>query len=79
MHGIRPKALVDQVRPDDFRRNAGVDVILGKAPRGVFGCQKLADLPLRIGSAAATVCQPYRMTGPSVPASRPRQGGRWPD
>ena len=49
MHGVRAEPLVDQVRPHDFRGHAGVDVVVGQPPRGVFGQQQLANLALRIG------------------------------
>src|SRR5260370_42605970 len=49
MYGIRTEALVDQTGPHDFRRHGGVDVVIGKAPRGVFGKPQLANVPLWIG------------------------------
>src|SRR5258708_29540995 len=49
MHGVRTEALVDQRRPHDFRRHAGIDVVVGQTPSGVFGEQQLANLTLRIG------------------------------
>src|SRR6267378_925158 len=67
MHGVWTEPLVDQRRPHDFRRHAGFDVVVRKPPR------------CGLASAAATVCQPYRMTGPSGLESRSRQAGRRPD
>ncbi len=36
MHGIRAEPLVDQGRPDDFRRHAGIDILVGEPLGGVF-------------------------------------------
>src|SRR5229473_4873829 len=49
MHGIGPKALIDQAGPHDLRRHAGADVVIGKPPRGVFGEPQLSNAALRIG------------------------------
>ena len=49
MHGVGPKPLVDQIGPDDFRRDAGVDLFLCEPPRRVLGQEQFSDLPLRIG------------------------------
>src|SRR3954468_12839387 len=43
MHGVGPEPLIDQTGPDDFRRDAGVDVFISKTPRGVFGEQQFSD------------------------------------
>src|SRR5260370_42605968 len=64
MYGIRTEALVDQTGPHDFRRHAGVDVVIGKAPRGVFGKPQLANVPLWIGERRR-----YRM--PAIQNDRP--------
>src|SRR3954454_14892141 len=49
MHGVGAEALVDDMGPDDFRGDAGVDVVLGETPRRVFGQPQFADPALRIG------------------------------
>ncbi len=36
MHRIRAEALVDQGRPDDFRRHTAVDILVGEPLGGVF-------------------------------------------
>jgi len=81
MHRIRTEALVDQRRPHDFPASrGGIDVVVGQTPGGRFSVS--SSLRIRrcgLASAAATVCQPYRMTGPSGLVSRSRQAGRRPD
>ena len=37
MDGIRAEAAVDITRPDDLRRNPGVDLLLGKSASGILG------------------------------------------
>jgi len=37
VHGIGPEPLIDQAGPHDFRGYAGIDVVVGKPPCGVFG------------------------------------------
>src|SRR4051794_15783837 len=49
MHGVGAEALVDDMGPDDFRGDAGVDVVLGETPRRVLGQPQFADPALRIG------------------------------
>src|SRR5215204_1748962 len=49
MHGVGPEPLVDQVRPDDFGGNAGVDIFVGKPAGGIFGQEQLSDSPFRVG------------------------------
>ena len=68
MHGIRAEPLVDQARPHDFRRHAGVDILVGQPPRGVFGQQQFANLALRIG-------QRRRHRVPAIQDDRPVGAG----
>ena len=49
MHGVGAEALIDQTGADDFRRHAGVDVLVRKTTRGVLGEQQFSDFALRIG------------------------------
>ena len=49
MHGVGAEQAVDLGGPDDLRRDAGGNVLLGQPPRRVLGQQQLADPPLRIG------------------------------
>jgi len=49
MHGIRTEPLVDQARPHDFRGHAGVDMVVGEPPRGIFGEPQFTNPALRIG------------------------------
>ena len=49
MHGVGTEALVDQSRPHDFRRHAGVDFVVRKTPRGIFREQQLSNMALRVG------------------------------
>ncbi len=49
MHGVGPEPLVDQAWPHDFGLNAGLDLIVGEAPGGIFGQQQLSNVPPRIG------------------------------
>ncbi len=51
MHGIGPQPAVDLVRTDQDRCHAGIDLLLGKTPGGVFGQNQLENFPLRIGAA----------------------------
>jgi hypothetical protein len=57
MHSVGPEPLVDQAWPHDFGLNAGLDLVVGEAPGGIFGQQQLANV-LGLASAAVTVCQP---------------------
>ena len=59
MHGVGAEPLVDQVRPDDLRGHAGVDIFVREAAGGVFGQEQLSDLALAGWPAPpTTVCQP---------------------
>ena len=49
MHSIRPEPAVDVARMHQLRRNAGVDLLVGKAAGDVFGDEQLADSPFGIG------------------------------
>ena len=49
MHRVRPELAVDLRRPDDLRRDSGVDVLLGQLAGGVLGQPQLANLTPRIG------------------------------
>ena len=79
VHGVGAEPLVDQVRPDDFRGNAGVDILVRQALGGVFGQEQFSDLPVRVGQRgrnrvpAIENHRPVRARFP-LPADRP--GGR---
>ena len=60
VHGVGAEPLVDQSRPHDFRRHAGVDVVVRQPPGGVLGQQQLADLPLRDWPAPPPPCASHR-------------------
>ncbi len=49
MHGVRPEAAIDVARIHQFRRNAGVDLLVREPPGHVFGDEQLADAALGIG------------------------------
>ena len=68
MHGVRTEPLVDQARPHDFRRHAGVDIVVGEPPGGIFGQPQLANLALRIG-------QRRRHRVPAIQDDRPVGAG----
>ena len=68
MHGVRAEPLVDQARPDDFRSHAGVDMVVGEAPGGIFGEPQLANPALRIG-------QRRRHRVPAIQHDRPVGAG----
>ena len=58
MHGVGPEALIDQIRPDDFRRHAGVDVFVRRRRAAFSVSSSFRILRCGLPSAAATVCQP---------------------
>jgi hypothetical protein len=49
MHGIRRQLRGDLVGANDLRVDARRDAFLVEAAQRVLGCEKLSDLPLRIG------------------------------
>ena len=78
MHGVGPEPLIDQIGPDDFRRHAGVDVFIGKTPRGVFGQQQFPDVALRIAERRRHRVPAIENDRTVDRASRSRQAGRRP-
>src|SRR5207253_1568109 len=81
MHGVGAEPLVDRVRADDFRGNAGVDILVRQAPGGVFGQEQLSDLPFRVGQGRRNrvpAVKNHRPVRAQVPVPSARRTGEFP-
>jgi hypothetical protein len=81
VHGIWPEPLVDQVRPDDFRGHAGVDIFVRKAAGGVFGQEQFSDLALGVGQRrrnGVPAIENHRPVGARFPVPSSRWPGEFP-
>ena len=81
MHGVGAEPLVDRVRADDFRGNAGVDILVGQPPGGVFGQEQLSDLPFRVGQGRRNrvpAVKNHRPVRARVPVPAARRTGEFP-